>query len=53
MTGVQTCALPICIDGRVDINDKLLLSLNYARILNGKTAEVTVGENSVALYLYT
>jgi hypothetical protein len=40
----------ICIDGKVEVNDKILESKNYVRLLKDKVANVKVQPGSVGLY---
>jgi len=40
----------VCVTGTVKVNDKVLESKNYVRVLNGKIANVTVYPGSVAVY---
>jgi hypothetical protein len=49
-TGDGVESVVVCVNGTVTVNDKTLQNQNYVRILNGQTANVTVGAGSVALY---
>jgi len=37
----------ICVDGKITINDKELVSLQHAMVYPGKTADITIPDNSV------
>ena len=41
----------MCVRGSININDKSFNIFNYARVLEGKTAEIVVPSDSEALYL--
>jgi hypothetical protein len=40
----------ICVTGSMTVNDKMLTEKQYARILNGKTANITIAKGSKAIY---
>ena len=40
----------ICVTGSMTVNDKTLTEKQYARILNGKTANITIAKGSKAIY---
>lgn len=42
----------ICLKGTLLINDKVFNKYNYTRILDGKIADITVNNDSEALYLF-
>lgn len=43
----------MCLNGEIVVNDKTLKQFQYARILKGKTAKLTLGPDTMGIYFYT
>lgn len=43
----------LCLSGKITINDKSLNQFQYARILKGKTAKISVDSDSLGIYFHT
>jgi hypothetical protein len=51
IVGTKEENIIICLEGSITINDKVLNQLQYARVLDGKTAEISINEKSIAMHL--